>query len=95
MTQNDVFKEYVRLVKQMVAMQDKVSSSLDKTLTELDKERNKYNASFLVKHRTLIIAVFAPVIVITTIALIAWLFVSTGHPIELHVPGGYQITSKP
>lgn len=99
MKSNDVFQEYAQLAKQMVSTHAKVSKTLDKALTELDAERTKYktynDSNFFAKHQVLITALATPVLVLTTIAIIAWAFVNTGHPIKIDLPGGYKLSSEP
>lgn len=96
MNMKDFFAEYKQLIEQTTKAQHKVSSTLDKALSALETERRTYEdfnqKHWLLKYKSLFI-ILAPLLMVLLLIAGGYLFVSTGHTIDLKI-GDLHIIAK-
>lgn len=96
MKTKDELEQYTKLIQDFTTAQTKATHVLDKALKRLTDEEKKYkefNDSGLMKYKTIWIPVLTTGATLLTLGVIAFVFVSNGHPITIK-SGSSQIQSK-
>jgi hypothetical protein len=96
MKTKDELDQYTKLIKDFTTAQTKATNVLDKALNRLTEEERKYkefNDSGFMKYKAIWIPVCTTVATLLVLGFVAFIFVSTGHPITFK-SGTNQIQSK-